>query len=265
MIILREGAKIMNALLKVGRFLFAIAMAGFGVEFFIFGTSMAGPIPGPPWTHDVLFLSWLACAGFILAAMSIVTGRWARSAAALLGIALFLYTLHRHIPVLVTHLHNPNPWTVVFEILAMSGGAWVLAGSLPKNGQNSPWRDSALARMADAGSFLIGISLLVFAVQHFMYARFVATLIPAWIPARLFWAYFTGAAFVAAAISIAIKKKVRLAGTLLGTMFLLWVVLLHAPRVAAAPRNGAEVTSLFVALAMSGVGFALASRAGARA
>jgi hypothetical protein len=35
-------------------------------------------------------------------------------------------------------------------------------------------------------------------------------------------------------------------------MFLLWVFLLHLPRVAAAPHNGNEWTSLFVALAMSG-------------
>jgi hypothetical protein len=51
----------------------------------------------------------------------------------------------------------------------------------------------------------------------------------------------------------------RLAAMLLGTMFLLWVLVLHIPRVAGSPRNGDEVTSLFVALAMSGIAFALAN------
>jgi hypothetical protein len=74
----------------------------------------------------------------------------------------------------------------------------------------------------------------------------------------LFWAYFCGIAFVAAALAIAANKMARLATILLGTMFFLWVVVLHAPRVAGALRNGDEVTSLFVALAMSGVGFILA-------
>jgi hypothetical protein len=41
-------------------------------------------------------------------------------------------------------------------------------------------------------------------------------------------------------------------------MFLLWVLVLHAPRVAASPRNGDEVTSLLVALAMGGASFILA-------
>jgi hypothetical protein len=35
-------------------------------------------------------------------------------------------------------------------------------------------------------------------------------------------------------------------------------VILHVPRVAGAPRNGDEVTSLFVALAMSGASFVFA-------
>jgi hypothetical protein len=78
------------------------------------------------------------------------------------------------------------------------------------------------------------------------------------IAARLFWAYFTGVAFVAAALAIASRKMLRLAAVLLGTMFFLWVVLLHVPRVAGAIRNGNEVTSLFVAVAMCGLSFVLA-------
>ncbi len=85
-----------------------------------------------------------------------------------------------------------------------------------------------------------------------MYGAFVATLIPAWMPGRLFWAYFVGVAFFAAALAIVSGKLAPLAATLLGAMFLLWVVMLHAPRVAAALHNANEWTSMFVALAMSG-------------
>jgi hypothetical protein len=41
-------------------------------------------------------------------------------------------------------------------------------------------------------------------------------------------------------------------------MFLLWVVVLHAPRVAASPHNGDEWSSLFVALALGGGALILA-------
>jgi len=50
----------------------------------------------------------------------------------------------------------------------------------------------------------------------------------------------------------------RLAGISMGVMFLLWVVLLHAPRVFAQIHNQDELTSLFVALAFSGGSFVIA-------
>jgi hypothetical protein len=42
-------------------------------------------------------------------------------------------------------------------------------------------------------------------------------------------------------------------------MFFLWVVILHAPRVYASLHNGDEWSSLFVALAMAGASFFIAS------
>ncbi len=91
-----------------------------------------------------------------------------------------------------------------------------------------------------------------------MYAQFVATLVTPWIPGHLFWAYFVGVAFFAAAMCIGMGRKVRLAGILLGAMFLLLVVLLHVPRMIAAPHNGNEWTSGFIALACGGASFVLA-------
>ena len=210
----------------------------------------------------MLALDWFACVGFVVAGVSIATGKMARLVGVVLGVVLLLYGLICYAPALVTRVHDPGPWTVLFEILAMVGGAWVLAASFPADGRGSESWDNVVWRLADVGRFLIAISLVVFAVQHFMYARFVATLVPAWIPGHLFWAYFTGLAFVAAALAIAAKNMVRLAAMLLGTMFLLWVVLLHIPRVAGAIRNGDEVTSLFVAVAMCGLSFALAGAYG---
>jgi len=113
-------------------------------------------------------------------------------------------------------------------------------------------------RIISPGRIFIAISLVVFAIQHFLYANFVATLVPAWIPGRLFWAYFVGVAFVAAAIGAVVPKMTRPAGILLGILFLLFVVTLHIPRIAAHPRDGNEWTSGFVALAMCGGAWILA-------
>jgi uncharacterized membrane protein len=111
------------------------------------------------------------------------------------------------------------------------------------------------------GRIFVAISLMVFGVQHFIYGGFVATLVPAFMPGRLFWAYFVGVAFVAAAIGILTKMLARPAATMLGVMFFLFVVLLHIPRIVGNSSDGNEWTSGFVALAMCGGAWILASAA----
>ncbi|HUC52872.1 MAG TPA: hypothetical protein VMR90_02425 [Candidatus Cybelea sp.] len=103
------------------------------------------------------------------------------------------------------------------------------------------------------------MSLVVFGVQHFIYGGFVATLVPAFMPGRLFWAYFVGVAFFAAAIGILTRMLARAAATMLGLMFFLFVVLLHIPRIIGKTSDGNEWTSGFVALAMCGGAWILAS------
>src|SRR5437870_7249869 len=102
------------------------------------------------------------------------------------------------------------------------------------------------------GRIFVAVSLVVFGVQHFMYGGFVAGLVPAFMPGRLFWAYFVGVAFFAAAAGILYKLMARLAATMLGVMFFLFVVLLHILRIVGNAGNGNEWTSGFVVLAMCG-------------
>src|SRR5437660_6348331 len=111
------------------------------------------------------------------------------------------------------------------------------------------------------GRIFVAVSLVVFGVQHFIYGGFVATLVPAFMPGRLFWAYFVGVAFVAAAAGILNKLMARAAATMLGVMFFLFVLLLHTPRIIGSPSSGNEWTSGFVALAMCGGAWILASAA----
>jgi uncharacterized membrane protein YphA (DoxX/SURF4 family) len=98
-------------------------------------------------------------------------------------------------------------------------------------------------------------------LQHFIYADFVATLVPAWIPGHYFWTYFAGIALIAGGAGLIIPQTARLAATLTGLMIFLWVVLLHIPRALAAvgPQIRNEWTAVFEALFFSGIAFVLAA------
>ena len=96
------------------------------------------------------------------------------------------------------------------------------------------------------------------AILHFIYAQYVAILIPNWIPAHLFWTYFAAVTLIAGAIGMLIPQTMKLAASLSALMVFLWVVLLHFPRATANLHDANETTALFEALAMCGAAILIA-------
>jgi len=73
------------------------------------------------------------------------------------------------------------------------------------------------------------IPLAAFGAEHLSGAKFIMNLVPAYMPWRLFWAYFIGFALIAASLSIATKIQVRWSGLLFGIMMFLFVAMIHFP------------------------------------
>jgi uncharacterized membrane protein YphA (DoxX/SURF4 family) len=107
--------------------------------------------------------------------------------------------------------------------------------------------------------YAFAICLPVFGFVHFSYPHAVADFIQPWMPARLFWAYFTGTAFFAAGLAMLTGVRARLASRLFAIMLSTWVLILHIPRVAVALHDRHEWTTLFIAIAMMGGAWTLAA------
>jgi hypothetical protein len=249
----------MNRIVLFARILLALAFAGFGLQYL-----RILPIAGPPWYPVGRALSITAGILLLAAAVGLLVRAGAHLAAMLLGAGLLLRLLVFHLPQLLGHLYDPNIWTVFGEVLALAGGAWILAASTLASALPASLGGAALTRILAAGRYLFAVPLIIFGILHFKYAFFISTLIPTWIPGRFFFANFVGLCFICAALAIATGIRARLAGYMLAAMFLLWVAMLHAPRVAAASHNGNEWTSMFIALAMAGCSLAAAANAPAK-
>src|SRR5580698_1090127 len=128
---------------------------------------------------------------------------------------------------LVFSISAPVFWPYFLGLAILAVGLPVILKEVPQA--------RGLDKLMPFGRLFFAIPLAVFAGEHFTIGRLMAGGIPSWIPAHLFWIYFVGVALVAAALSIVVKRYSQLAATLLGTMILLFVVLLHIPRVAADP------------------------------
>ena len=79
------------------------------------------------------------------------------------------------------------------------------------------------------GPVFVAASLAAFAGEHFTAAKGLSALVPKWLPARLFIAYFVGVAHLAAALSFVARRCMRWSAFFLALMFALFVLLLHLP------------------------------------
>ena len=238
---------------RAGQVLFAIAIIAFGIVNVVFGNFLAGLIPVSPAAPGRQFLMYFVSIVLVGAGLCIVAEKQVWKATLTLAALFFVLIILVHLPRNIANLYDGGSWTGTFEMLALCAGALILADTLPGELRlTSGW--NFLIR---TGRYLFAISLFVFGIQHFMYADFIATLIPMWIPFPLFWAYFVGVAFIGAAISIVFNTKLLLAMTSLAVMFFLWALLLHFPRVVINPQQETEWTSAFVALEMGAIALML--------
>jgi uncharacterized membrane protein len=237
--------------LRLGRFFFATGIAVFGIQYLLYGRFVGGLPPMPQWIAGGPFWAYVTGAVLLAGSLGIAAKKPRFASATFLGLGFLLCVIVLHGPRVVAILHDGVMRTRAFEPLAISGAAFVLAGMVP-NRHLSASQLISPHREVDLGRVLFALPMVVFGIQHFLYADFVASLIPHWIPGHLFWVYLTGSGFIAAALSILARVYARLGATMLGAMFLFWALFLHAPRVAAAIRNGDEWSSAFVALTLSG-------------
>ena len=92
------------------------------------------------------------------------------------------------------------------------------------------------------------LPLVGFGFGHFMNANAMAGMVPSFIPGGVFWIYLTGAALLAAAISIMIKKKAALATLLLGVMLVIFALSMHLPGMMNASDEAAGMASMAMML-----------------
>ena len=253
----------MQNLIKAGRVFYGIGIAGIGIQQFIY--SEFRPVVLPYWPNSIpapSIWAYIIGAALILAGAIIAFIKNARTVCILLGVFLFLLFLCFHVYYqlfLSPYDFHFGNWTDALKELALSGGALVMASSF----QGSSVTNNTLLSL---GRIFFSIMLIVFGIDHILYKEFVAPLVPAWIPGPMFWTYFGSIALIGSGICILFKIKIRLVGILLGTMLLLWFIILHIPRAIADPYagKGNEITSVFQALAFSGIAFVIAICAGTR-
>ena len=248
-------------LLPVGRTFYAFGLASIGLMHFYFRDFPGVILPAfPAWLPLRLLCVYVVGAALTASGIAILFDLKGRKVAAWTGVALLVLVLIAHIPNQLSGEYRAvlGAWTNTIKELALAGGAWIAALSLSKGGSELPaW----LEKLLPFGRYFFAFLLIVFGIDHFLYAKFVAMLVPGWVGAPMFWTYFAAVALIAGGLGIMVKRVAPLASLLVGVMIFLWVPMLHIPRAIADPYTnvGNEWASVFEATAFSGIALMLAA------
>lgn len=243
---------------EIGRIFYGIAIAAMGMlticyrdfPYFLIPPNhswMIGHILSVYVSGGLLFLAGVCIAGRVrLLPVTLMLGT------VLFAIFCF-YFIPYELMVSAKYMHF-GQWENAAKELALAGGAFAIAGGYPRH--NVGPFTALLARMIPLG-ILFPLTILSFGIDHFMYAKEAQGYIPSWVPNHLFWMYFTGTCLVGSSVAMLLNIKRQLFATLLGTMILIWVLILHIPKSVGAPfsENGGEIVSGFLALAYCGIAF----------
>jgi uncharacterized membrane protein len=246
----RAGRLDFAALAAIGM---AVGLVGVGALSLIFQdfAEVWEPVPkgfpayGPSAVSSGLIL---VAAGVMLAMHR--TRVWGAGLAAAF-LALWVFGLH--LPHALAKPLVVGNWQAVCESLAMASGAFIA------------WREArsesggGLDRATRAAVTVMGVCFMVFGVSHFAYAKFTTDMVPAFLPMRLQLTYLTGGVHVLTGLALILGVRRRWAAAVEALMMTSFVVLVHIPRVAGAPHDRMELTSLFIAVTLTSAAWILAT------
>jgi uncharacterized membrane protein YphA (DoxX/SURF4 family) len=149
------------------------------------------------------------------------------------------------------------PGTVIWAYCAFG---LVLAIGLATMFLRGDWQKAqGLDKLILFGPLFYAAPVAAFGTEHFTLSQTIASMVPSWMPWHLFWAYFVGACFIAAGLSVVTKIQARLSASLLALTFFLFVALMDVPAWAQDPRDRFALALALRELAFSGGALALAA------
>src|SRR5438067_1273543 len=231
--------------IRPARVAFAAGMISLGIVGLVFGDfaqvwqSVPNWVPGRPALARASAVLMLACGSGLLAK------RTEAPASRVLLYYWALAVLLIELPVVVKHPLNEIAWQGMAHLTMLLTAAWMLA--------------TVDERPAHIARLLFGLALIPIGLAHFVYVELTAPLVPAWLPYHTFWAYFTGAAQLAAAFGVLLGIYPRLAAALEAVLLATFTFLVWPPLMLAAPTKAGLWSELSISWAMCAAAWVVAA------
>jgi uncharacterized membrane protein YphA (DoxX/SURF4 family) len=198
--------------------------------------------------------------GYAVAVLPLLAGlaiQWQRGAASGALALIVLYCLAVIFLDASRGIAHPSEfvaWYGVAEHLALA------AGGLVTYAYCAHLEPVTTERLSKIGRLIFGVCLIYFGLAHHFYLAYTVKMVPAWLPpGQTFWAYATAAGHISAGIAILSGIAARPAAMLLTAMFIVFAILVHAPKVIVDPHTHFNWAENAVNFALIGCAWVIAA------
>jgi len=231
---------------SVGHVVFAALMIALGLQGLIAGDFAAIWQPEPQNLPARMVLVYLSNFITLACGIGLLWQRVAIWAARVLLAYLLLWLLMFRGPPIVLAPTAQDSWSGAGETAMLVAGAWIV------------YAERAGGAGMRIGRLIYGFALIPFGTAHFVFLKQTAALVPLWLPAHTAWAYFTGAAYIAAGLGIIVAIYARLAVALSAIQIALFTVLVWLPIVAAGSADTPTWSETAISLALTAAAWVVA-------
>jgi uncharacterized membrane protein len=218
---------------SVGHAIFAATMIGLGILGLVQGgfAPIWDSVPkGLPGRELLAYLCSLVC---LVCGAGLLFPSTAAAAARVLFIYLFAWMLLVKVRLIVLMPLVEGAYQSCGETAVIVAGAWVLYAWFARDSDRRRLGFAVGDRGVRLAQALYALALIAFGLSHFVYLNLTTPLVPGWLPAHTFWAYFTGCTYLAAGVAILTGVWAKLAAVLSAWQIGLFLVLVWVPIVAA--------------------------------
>ena len=242
---------------NLGRCVLAAVLIWLGGIGLVRGDFAPGFQPVPDSMPGRTALAYLAAAICIACGGGMLFRNTAAFATRLLFGWLLVWLLILRVPWMAVSF-EVGTWWAASSTAIMTATAWLLYASRANEWDRSRFGFVTGDTGVRIARILFGLALIPIGLAHFLYLDATAPLVPGWMMWPVFWAYFTGGAFIAAGVALISGVLARLAAILVTVQIALLTLIVWLPRVVSGNVNAFQWGEFIVSILLTACSWVLA-------